>query len=475
MDANDLGFRSALDVAAAVRVKDVSPVEVVEAILGRIERLNPTINAFSQVLGDQARASARVAEATVQRGDELGPLHGVPVAIKDQMNVTGARVTFGSHLLADVVASEDAPVIARLKSAGAIVVGMTTMPEFGWQGHSWSPLYGMTLNPWNFDRSAGGSSSGSAAAVAAGLAPLALGSDGAGSIRMPCSFCGIFGLKPTYGRVAMYPVSLSEFVTHYGPIARTVRDGALMLNVIAGPDPRDPFCLPPPDEDYLAACDQDVRGLRIGWSPDLGYATVNPEVARLAEAAARRFEELGCTVEEANPGFADPIWSADQHLWAGAANRVWDRLPEWEDKMDPGFVTAVRMMSERTLFDTARARAQRYEVAAAMGRFFGRYDLLLTPTMADVAFGLDRTERPYQASLGWSPFTYPFNLTGEPAATVPCGWTVAGLPVGLQIVGPRFAEGRVFRAAAAIEAAQPWADRRPPVEEPGVRSQEPGA
>ena len=462
MDLSELGFTSALDLAASVRRKEVSPVELVDGALARVARLNPTLNAFSEVQADDARAAARVAEAAVQRGDELGPLHGVPVGVKDQMNVTGARVTFGTNLLADYVATEDAPVIVGLRRSGAIVVGMTTMPEFGWQGISWSPLYGMTRNPWNLERSTAGSSAGSGAAVAAGLVPLAIGSDGAGSVRMPASFCGVVGLKPTYGRVAMYPVSVSELVTHYGPMSRTVRDTAVLLQAISGPDPRDPHCLPASDEDYLASCDGGVAGLRIAYSPDLGYAQVNPEVAQLVANAAKQFEALGATVIEANPGFPDPIWAADQYLWAGAANRAYPRLTEMRDKMDPGFVQAVEMLAERTLFDSAKARGVRLELAATMGRFFGEYDLLLTPTMADTAFGLDRSEPQYGPTLAWSPFTYPFNLTGEPAITVPAGWSAAGLPVGLQIVGPRFAEGRVLRAAAAFEAAQPWADRRPP-------------
>jgi aspartyl-tRNA(Asn)/glutamyl-tRNA(Gln) amidotransferase subunit A len=360
------------------------------------------------------------------------------------------------------VATEDAPVVAGLRRAGAIVVGMTTMPEFGWQGISWSPLYGMTRNPWNLERSTAGSSSGSGAAVAAGIVPFAIGSDGAGSIRMPASFCGIVGLKPTYGRVAMYPVSVSELVTHYGPMSRTVRDTAALLQAIAGPDPRDPHCLPASDESYVASCEGGVQGMKVAFSPDLGYAKVAPETASLVAAAVRRFEELGATVVEASPGFADPIWAADQYLWAGAANRAYDRLGEMRDKMDPGFVQAVEMMAGRSLFDASKARLVRLELAATMGRFFGEYDLLLTPTMANTAFGLTRTEPQYGPTLGWSPFTYPFNLTGEPAISVPCGFSSEGLPVGLQIVGPRFAEGRVLRAAAAFEAVQPWADRRPP-------------
>jgi aspartyl-tRNA(Asn)/glutamyl-tRNA(Gln) amidotransferase subunit A len=463
MDLTELGFTSALDLAASIRRKELSPVEVVEGVLSRIEQLNPTLNAFSDVLADNAREAARSAEAAVQRGEKLGSLHGVPVGVKDQMNVTGARVTFGTNLLADYVATEDAPVVVGVRRAGAIIVGMTTMPEFGWQGISWSPLYGMTRNPWDLERSTAGSSSGSGAAVAAGIVPIAIGSDGAGSIRMPASFCGIVGLKPTYGRVAMYPVSVSELVTHYGPMSRTVRDTAALLQAMSGPDPRDPHCLPASDEDYVASCAGGVRGLRIAFSPDLGYAQVNPEVAAIVANAVKRFETLGATVLEATPGFADPIWAADQYLWAGAANRAYPRLTEMRDKMDPGFVQAVEIMAKRSLFDASKARQTRLEVAATMGRFFGEYDLLLTPTMADTAFGLDRTERPYGPTLAWSPFTYPFNLTGEPAISVPAGWSEAGLPVGLQIVGPRFAEGRVLRAAAAFEEAQPWSDRRPPI------------
>ncbi len=462
MDLTALGFSSALDLAASIRRKDISPVEVIDGTLARIEQLDPAIHAFSEVLADNARAAARVAEVAVQRGDELGPLHGVPVGVKDQMNVTGAHVTFGTQLLADYVANEDAPVVRGIRRAGGIVVGMTTMPEFGWQGISWSPLYGFTRNPWNLEHSAAGSSSGSGAAVAAGMIPVAVGSDGAGSIRMPASFCGVVGLKPTYGRIAMFPVSVSELVTHYGPMSRTVRDTAALLQAMAGPDPRDPHCLPASDEDYVASCDGGVAGLKIAYSPDLGYANVRPEVAEMVAAAVKRFEELGATVGEANPGFSDPIWAADQYLWAGAANRAYPRLGELRDKMDPGFVQAVEILAGRTLFDSAKARVERLALAATMGQFFQEYDLLLTPTMADTAFTLDRSEPQYGPTLAWSPFTYPFNLTGEPAISVPCGLSAAGLPVGLQIVGPRFAEGRVLRAAAAFEAAQPWSDHRPP-------------
>ncbi len=463
MTNEDIGFSSALDIAKAVRERALSPVDVVSDLLRRIEALDPQLNAFIEVLGDSALAAARDAEQAVAAGVELGPLHGVPVLIKDQINIEGVRVTFGTALMKDNVATEDAPTIERLRKAGAIILGTTTMPEFGWQGISWSALHGMTHNPWNLDRTAGGSSSGSAAAVAAGLGPFAIGSDGAGSIRIPASFCGVFGLKPTYGRVPMYPVSASELVTHYGPISRTVRDSAAMLDVISGPDPRDLFSLPAANESFLAACEGGIRGLKVAWSPDLGYAKVDPEVARLTEAAARRFADLGCEVEEATPGFEDPTWAADQYLAAGMTNRAWPEVEAMRDQMDPGFVATAEIMAKRTLFDSAKARLVRYQVADVMGRFFQRYDLLLTPTMAAPAFSTDLSRPEYGPSINWSPFTYPFNLTGEPAASVPCGLTADGLPVGLQIVGPRFAEGLVLRAAAAFEAAQPWSQLRPPV------------
>jgi aspartyl-tRNA(Asn)/glutamyl-tRNA(Gln) amidotransferase subunit A len=463
MTTDDLGFSSGLELARAVRERQLSPVEIVSALLQRIEALNPRLNAFVEILGEQALAAARRAEQAVTAGGELPLLHGVPVVIKDQINIEGVKVTFGTALMAGQVATEDAPTTARLRAAGAIILGTTTMPEFGWQGISWSPLYGMTRNPWNLEGSAGGSSSGSAAAVAAGLSPLAVGSDGAGSIRIPASFCGVFGLKPTFGRVPMYPVSASELVTHYGPITRSVADAAAMLDVLSGPDPRDPFCLPAANESFLAGSEASIAGLKLAWSPDLGYAKVDPEVARLTAAAAKRFAGLGCLVEEATPGFDDPIWAADQYLTAGMANRASGQLEEMRDRMDPSFVTTVETMATRTLFDSANARLVRYQVADVMGRFFQKYDLLLTPTMAAPAFGTDRSETPYQPSIGWSPFTYPFNLTGEPAATVPCGFTSDGLPVGLQIVGPRFADSRVLAAARAFEAAQPWSHLRPPV------------
>ena len=471
MDATELCYTPAIELADLIRRKVVSPIEVTEAVLARIARLNPELNAFCTVTGDEARAAAREAEAAVTSGAALGPLHGVPISIKDLTITKGVRTTRGSRLYADAIPDEDAPVVERVKAAGAIVVGKTNTPEFGWKGDTSNPLFGATRNPWDPARlaSAGGSSGGAGAAVAAGLAPLALGTDGAGSIRIPASFCGLVGLKQQLWRVPTYPASPVETVAHTGPMTRTLRDAALLLNVIAGPDERDRLSLPATGENWLMACEGGVRGLRVAWSPDLGYAAVDPEVARLVASAARRFaDDLGCVVEEDNPGFADPGRAGRIIFYGGVAANVAGLSPERAALVDPALARALEEETAGlTALDYVGANATRQAVWDATRRFFGRYDLLLTPTVAVPPFPADR-EGPCEVAgraverLGWTPFTYPFNLTGNPALTVPAGFTATGLPVGLQIVGRRFDEATVLRAGAAFEAAQPWADRRPP-------------
>ncbi|MEK7220064.1 MAG: amidase family protein, partial [candidate division NC10 bacterium] len=305
MHADDLASMPASELSAAIRAKRVSPVEVVEAVLDRIERLNPRLNAYCTVTAESARREAAAAEAAVMRGDALGPLHGVPVSVKDLVITRGVRTTFGSRIYENNVPQEDAPLVERLKAAGAILVGKTTTPEFGWKGVTDSPLLGITRNPWNPERTPGGSSGGAGAAVAAGLAPLAVGTDGGGSIRIPGSFCGVFGLKPTYGVIPVYPASATGTLSHAGPMTRTVRDAALMLQVMAGPDDRDPLSFPLEGMDFVAGLEGEIHGLRVAWSPTLGYAVVDPEVRLVTEAAAKRFSDLGCRVEEVNRVFDD--------------------------------------------------------------------------------------------------------------------------------------------------------------------------
>jgi aspartyl-tRNA(Asn)/glutamyl-tRNA(Gln) amidotransferase subunit A len=305
-NGEDLCFTPATVLAAAIRQKKVSPVEVIDAVYARLHKVNTKINAFCTLTEEHARLQAKEAEATVMRGDQLGPLHGVPVSVKDVFLTRGVRTMFGSHIRENYVPEEDAPAVAKLLAAGAILIGKTTTPEFAFKPVTDSPLTGITRNPWNLNKTSGGSSGGACAAVAAGLGPIALGSDAGGSIRLPSSFTGIFGLKPSFGRVAYSPARPVP-VVHAGPMARTVRDAALMLNVIAGPDERDLLSLPADATDYLAACDGGVRGLRVGWSPALGYVKVDSQVGALTEAAAKLFESnLGCKVEAADPGFESP-------------------------------------------------------------------------------------------------------------------------------------------------------------------------
>jgi Asp-tRNA(Asn)/Glu-tRNA(Gln) amidotransferase A subunit family amidase len=430
MGAAELTWLSAHELARRIRSKEISPVEVMEALLDRIAALNPSINAYCTL----------AAEVSILSGEPLGPLHGVPVSVKDLIFTRRLLTTAGSRLLADHVPEEDAVAVERLRGAGAIIVGKTNTPEFGFKGVTDNPLFGVTRNPWDLSRTPGGSSGGAGAAVAAGLGPLALGSDGGGSIRIPASFCGIYGLKPSFGRVPSGPgLPGWETLSHTGPLTRTVRDAALMLDVLAGPDDRDRHSLPAPaGPPFLAACDDGIAGFSVAWSADLGHGHVDPEIADLCADAAVRFEALGCHVEVVVPTWEDPE-PIFRTLAAGEAYAA------YRDRLESG---------------------ERLEFWGEVQRFLARFDLLITPTVAVAPFALDALPIREIAGtavspLGWTPFTYPFNLTGQPAASVPAGFTAAGLPVGLQIVGRRHADRTVLAASAAWEAAAPWQARRP--------------
>ena len=472
----DLCFQSAIDAAAAIRTNQLSPVTLVDALIDRIEQIDAKLNAFCTPAFDSARRDARKAESAVQSGDALGPLHGVPVAVKDVVITKGIRTTWGSRLNEDNVPTEDAPSVERLKAAGAIVLGKTNTPEYGWKGATDNPLFGPTFNPWNLEMTPGGSSGGTGAAIAAGFAPLGIGTDGGGSIRIPASFCGIYGLKPSFGRIPYYPASLAETLSHLGPMTRTVRDAALMLDVMAGPDSRDRNSLPAEPTDYLAETSGGIEGLRVAWSPDLGYSRVDPEVRRITEQAAQQFAQLGCSLEDADPGFGHLLFSTDNPIYyatynSGFAAMIASHTEDERKKMDPAFLRSVEPWGQRSLIDAGRANIGRAQLWDTVRRFFDRFDLLLTPTLPVPAFGARLHSAPEIAGhkiktgdLSWTPFTYPFNLTGQPAATVPCGFTESGLPVGLQIVGRRFDEATVLRASAAFEEIAPWSHRRPPLD-----------
>lgn len=467
MSNDDLVWRSALELAALIRQRRLSPVDLTEAVLARVEALNPRLNAFCLVTGDVARAGAREAEIAVMKGEPLGPLHGVPVSIKDVLFTRGIRTTGGSRLFADAVPEQDAVPVARLRAGGAVILGKTNTSEFGHKAITENPMFGISRNPWDLALTPGGSSGGAAAAVAAGLGPLALGTDAGGSVRLPAAFCGVFGFKPSFGRVPHaggFPGW--DHVSHVGPITRTVRDAAAVLDVIAGADDRDRTSLPSAPGTYLEACEEDAKGLHVAWSADLGYAAVDPEVRGLCENAAAELESVGCHVEVVSPGWEspEPYFSA---LVAAQFHAAWaDRLPEAADQMDPTLVKFIERgagVSTRAYLAAHAAVGTFWEEVRA---FLERFDLLLTPTVAVAPF--EAGEKPPRevagqgvSVLGWMPFTYPFNLTGQPAASVPVGRTAAGRPVGLQIVGRRHADRTVLTAAAAFEAACPWTDPRP--------------
>jgi aspartyl-tRNA(Asn)/glutamyl-tRNA(Gln) amidotransferase subunit A len=469
MNHVDLCYAPATELARLIRTKALSPVELTRAVLERIDALNPIVNAFCTLTPEMAEAAARDAEQAVMRGDRVGPLHGIPFSIKDLAFTAGVRTMSGSFIFEHRVPTVDPPFVRRLKAAGGVMLGKTTTPEFGWKGLGDSPLTGITRNPWNTGMTSGGSSAGAGVAAAAGLGPIHQGSDGAGSVRIPSAFCGIFGLKPSYGRVPMWPVSNNDSTTHIGPMTRTVADAALMLSVMAGPDDWDRTSLDAPPADYVGLLDRGVRGLRVAFSPDLDGLRVDAEVATIVRQAVRAFEELGAVVEEVRPGFADThemircLWNAHE------AGIYGPYLGRWRDRMDPGLVACIEDGMRYTMADYIDMRGRKLAHWDSVRPLFERFDLLLTPSLSVAAFPVRRLNPEHWPQhvwdwLPWASFSYPFNFTGQPAASVPAGFTPAGLPVGLQIVGRRFADLTVLQASAAFEQARPWAARRPPVD-----------
>jgi len=467
MNNEDLCFLSAIEMAAAIRDRTVSPVELTRAILDRIDRLNPALNAFCISMADEALQTAGELEAQVVRGETLGPLHGVPVSIKDILYVKDVRTTFGSKLFEDNVTLEDAPSIERLRRAGAVLIGRTNTPEFGWKGVTDNRVFGATRNPWNLERTAGGSSGGASAAVAAGLGPIGMGTDGGGSIRIPAAFCGLVGLKASFGRIPNYPATTVDSLRHTGPLTRTVADAALALNITAGPDERDSASLPAAQLDFLTEMEHGIEKVRIAYSPNLGYATVDAEVAQTCAQAAERLADAGATVETVELGWQDPYECWQVFFYGGIGARLADDLQQRGHLLDPGLLKTVQAGLQLSGVDWVKAMMARNEYWQKVRALFEHYDLLITPALALGAFpvGQDVPDSPRSDArpLDWTPFTYPFNLTGQPAVTVPCGWTQEELPIGMQIVGRRFDDALILRAARAWEQIQPWADRRPVV------------
>lgn len=483
----DVCFLSAAELVRKIKGREISPVEVMDAFLDRIERRNPRINAYVTLLGDEARSAAAEAERALNGDERLGPLQGVPVAIKDLSDYkAGVRSTYGSVPLSRYVPDRTALHVARLEEAGAIVVGKTNTSEFGIKGTTDNLLFGPTSTPFDLIRNAGGSSGGSAAAVADGLAALGQGTDGGGSVRIPAANCGVYGIKATFGRV---PVAARPDAFNWhtpfvdvGPLAKTVGDAALMLSVLAGPHPRDPHSLPD-CPDYLGAVGQSVEGLRIAYSPDLGSFPVRAEVLSVVDEAARAFEEEGARVER-----VDLSLGRDQHelsaVWvreiavrcaATAENfrraGIADLLGEDLGSLTPQFARLLEAGKEMSAVKYKMDDVARSEVLDGLEDIFERYDLLISPTLAvpPVENATDgTTSGPTRINgvdvdplIGWC-LTYPINFTGHPAASVPAGFTEDGLPIGMQIVGRRFEDETVLAASAAFEEARPWYAAYPP-------------
>jgi len=467
----ELCWIPASELAGLIRRKKVSPVEVVRAALDRISRINPKLNAFVTLTADEALREARAAERALMRTKaSLGALHGVPFGVKDLVITKGVRTTFGTPLYRDHVPTEDAPIVERMKAAGAIMLGKTNTPTLGWIGCTHNLLFGATRNPWNLERTPGGSSGGASAAVAAGLAPLHIGTDGGGSIRIPASFAGIFGFKASYGRIPAYPPSGGWSLSHVGPLTRTVRDAALMMSVCAGPDERDQYSLPADGADYVKTIGGPIKGLRVAYTDDLGYVeALDPEVRAACAKAIKAFRELGCRVETVNPGWPSPMDYFEQIFCGGLAIRLAPYLAERRGEIDAGLLPLVERALAQGPTRYVQAWFDRLAWWAHPRALFEKYDLLVTPTVACPPFAPDLDTPPdvngkRVSFYGWLPYTFPFNMTGQPAASVPCGFTRDGLPIGLQIVGRRYADVTVLRACAAFEHARPWAARRPSLE-----------
>ncbi len=454
---------SAAELSAAYGSREISPVEVAESCLARIEALDAQVNAFCLTDAETSLRAAAESEARWRTAESLSPLDGVPVAVKDLLLTKGWPTRRGSLTIdANGPWTEDAPCVARLKEAGVVLIGKTTTPEFGWKGSTDSPLTGITRNPWNRAKTPGGSSGGSAAALAARFAPLALGTDGGGSIRIPASFSGVFGLKPSFGRVPAYPLSPFGTVAHVGPMSRTVRDSAMLLNIIARPDSRDWHSLAYDGADYARRSGEGVKGKRIAFSPRLGYVEkIVPEVESLVAAAARSFADLGAHVEEIDPGLADPAPTFRTIWWAGAGLLLGDMPPDKMAQLDSGPRRMAEEGKRLSLKEYLSAGAERGIYGSKMRQFMEAYDLLLTPSVATPAFDVGQLtplNDDGNAWMAWTPFSFPFNLTQQPAASINCGFTHDGLPVGLQIVGRMFDDAGVFAASAAYEAANPTYD-----------------
>jgi aspartyl-tRNA(Asn)/glutamyl-tRNA(Gln) amidotransferase subunit A len=452
MANSELTKFSAVDLARLIARREVSPGEAVAAALARAEQTEPQLNAFIQIDAAGATAAARRAEADVDSGKPLGPLHGVPISVKDLIDVEGLRATYGSLTLKNAVASADSPAVERVRAAGAIIIGKTTTSEFGYRGYTKSLVHGNTRNPWNLQRTPGGSSGGAAASVAAGVTAIALGTDGGGSIRAPSSLTGLVGIKGNFGRVPVWPASATPTLAHVGPMARSVADAALLLSVCAGPDARDASSLLAPMG--ATPTPAEVCRLRVAFSPTLGYAKVELEVAAAVAKAVADLLAVFPTIEQVDKICDDEGEILAREFIGGCSARLVDTVDNDPQSIDPPLLAAIKDFRSISADRYTRLLRRRLQHRETLRKFFERYDLLLTPTTPCVAWDIERALPPgHENAIVWSYFTYPFNLTGQPAGSIPCALSPEGLPIGLQLVAPLCCESRLIGAMFAAEEA----------------------
>ncbi len=474
---DDLAYLSAAELSALIRQRQLSPVQLVQSTLARIERSQPVLNAFITVCAEDALSAARDAEQALKRSDTLPPLLGVPFSVKDLVSTVGVRTTFGSRIFEHHVPTVDAVAVARLKAAGAILIGKTTTPEFGQKGLTEAPLFGRTRNPWRADRTPGGSSGGAAVAVAAGLGPIGVATDGGGSTRIPAACNGVVGFKQSLGVV---PVDSAQDafgnISYVTPMTRTVMDTALMLDVMAGPHPSDPHSLNRSRQHYVEAAraQGDLNALKIAWRPFLGNKVVAAEVLDLCAAAVGVLSELGAAVFEMPDDFEnpEPLWLTVNGSYRMA--QFGHHLKDHRARMDPTLVAQLERASRYSAEELYRAIFLRTRMYRQVQGWFEHADVIVTPTLSRTALPIDQDffapieidGKPIDTMRrAWYPYTLPFNMTGNPAISIPCGWDSQGLPVGLQLIGRLGDDALLLRTAALFEQARPWAQRRPSVPE----------
>lgn len=473
MNKEDICFLSAYEMRQKINSQELSSLEITETLIERIEAINPKVNAYCTTSFDLAREMARKADQAVKNGEKLGLLNGIPTSIKDLMMVKGVRTTYGSLLHENFIPEDDEIAVKRLKEAGCVILGKTNTPEFGHVALTNNKIFGETFNPWNLETNSGGSSGGAAASVASGMGPLALGSDGGGSIRVPSCCCGVYGLKPTFGRIPRYPHETIQFWTmdHYGPIVRNVRDAALMLNVMKGHHPGDKNSLPDDSIDYVKILEEKPKQLKIGYSLKLGYGKgVDEEIEKAVLDGVHKFEQFDWKVEDSQLKLRNPGKAFKTLVSVGYAYDLKKANDERPDDLSTDLKSIIRLGLDNSGMNIGKATAQRKSLCEEMYDYFKTYDILVTPTTPIPAFKPDWLEsgtgfpslgKKALSTMDWMTFTSPFNMTGLPAATIPCGWTSSGLPIGLQIVGRQYDEKTVLQVSKAFEEVAPWQEKRP--------------